>query len=174
MNLTKRWPVGVLILGATLWAIPARAGNEAWQDVWQEKQAAQPAATPSSLDWQQRALKRPQTARPTAQRWVSPQRVAQRPTIEQNSPTVDPSTMETIPTPDETATPLQNHPTPAQNRPTPARNHPTAIEGGEVIEPGATQFEPVAPNSVFAENPTVRRRGCASCGQQGEIGRAHV
>ena len=40
MNLTKTWPVGVLLLGAALWAIRASAETEVWQDVWQEKGAA--------------------------------------------------------------------------------------------------------------------------------------
>ena len=47
MNLTKTWPVGVLLLGGTLWAIRASAETEAWQDVWQEKATAAARAAPS-------------------------------------------------------------------------------------------------------------------------------
>ena len=42
-----------------------------------------PSAAPS-VDWEQRALNSPESPRPTAQRWVSPQRVAQRPSYDQN------------------------------------------------------------------------------------------
>ena len=45
MNLTKSWPIGLLILGSVLWVIPANAETDAWQDVWQEKHAA-PADSP--------------------------------------------------------------------------------------------------------------------------------
>jgi len=159
MNLTKTWHVGLLILGAAVWAMPASAETDAWQDVWQERHAAPAAPTASSsLNWEQRALKRPQTedpqieraqtARPTAQRWVSPQRVARRQVVDQDS-------METIPTPTESATPIQNR-------------H-SVVDGAEVIEPGDVQFEPGAPNSVFGDPVPVRRRGCAACGQGGEF-----
>lgn len=145
MNLTKTLPIGLLILSAIAWAAPASA-DDAWQDVWQEKQAA--PASNAAMNWEQRALKRPQTARPTNQRWVSPQRVAQRQVIDQNA-------METIPTPTETATPTPTG--------------PTALDGGEAVEHGATRFESMPPNSIFGENPTVRRKGCSSCGQGGDF-----
>lgn len=151
MNLTKTLPLGLLIVGTSLWTMPASAAD-AWQDVWQEKQAAPTTRTApvmdAALNWEQRALKRPQTVRPTNQRWVNPQRVAKRQVIDQGS-------METIPTPTETATPIQGR--------------PTAVDGGEIVEPGATQFESAAPNSVFGDNPTVRRRGRVSGGQGGEF-----
>ena len=89
MNPAKTCFIGVLLLGSLLWGIRASAETEVWQDVWQEKGNTAAARTTSSVDWEQRALKRPQAARPTAQRWVSP-RLAQRPSYDQTP-------METIP-----------------------------------------------------------------------------
>ena len=146
MNLTKTCSVGVLLLGSTLWATQASAETEVWQDVWQEKGNTAAAHTTSSVDWEQRALKRPQAPRPTAQRWVSPQRVAQRPSYDQGH-------METIPVPEESATPIQKRAGP--------------VEDAEVIEPGATQFEAIPPGSIFGNDPSGSRRGCASCGHGG-------
>jgi hypothetical protein len=144
MNLTKTWSVAVFLLGITLWAVQASADTEGWQDVWQEKTTSAPA-TPSD-DWEHRALKQPQAPRPTTQRWVSPQRVAQRPSYDQN-------VAETIPLPDEPGTPIQKH--------------VGRVDGAEVIEPGTTQFEAVPPGSVFEGGSAGQRRGCASCGHQG-------
>jgi hypothetical protein len=154
MNLTKTWPVGLLILGGTLWVIPARAETDAWQDVWQERRAAPVANT--SLNWEQRALKRSQaqvetreeTPRPTAQHWVSPQRVARRQTVDQDS-------MELIPTPNESGAPVQHR--------------MIGADSGEAIRRGPTQYEAVPPGSVHSENPTVRHAGSAPCGPSGEF-----
>jgi hypothetical protein len=150
MRLTKNLPLGLLILAVAVSSVPARADGDAWQDVWQEKQAA--PATKASLDWQERALKRPEPPRPTAQRWINPQRVAQRPVIDQGVQAGDQNSMETIPLPNEPGTPIR-------------ANRSATVEGEEVIEAGTPQ---VVPQSVFGNNPTVRRRGCASCGQGGE------
>jgi hypothetical protein len=156
MNLTKTWPLGLLILGGTLWAIPAAAQNDAWQDVWQEKRATPTAST--SLNWEQRALKRPQAAsqgqprqfepenpRPTTQRWVAPQRVARREVIDESS-------MEPIPAPAGSAAPAQG----------------PAMEGnvGESSRRGAPQYESIPPGSVFSDEPPMRHRGAPS----GEFG----
>jgi hypothetical protein len=149
MNPAKTCFIGVLLLGSLLWGMRARAETEVWQDVWQEKGNTAAARTTSSVDWEQRALKRPQAARPTAQRWVSP-RLAQRPSYDQ-------SPMETIPAPVESATPTQKHAGP--------------VEGAEVIEPGTTQFEAIPPGSIFGNEPAGPQHGCASCGQgDGECG----
>jgi hypothetical protein len=158
MNLTKTWPVGILILGAGLCAIPARADGDAWQDVWQEKRAT--PVTHASLNWEQRALKRPQvqaqyevrdqaeTARPTTQRWVSPQRVARRQTVDQDS-------AELIPTPNQSGSPVQNR--------------MIGAEGGEVVKRGATQYEAIPPGSVL-NDPTVAHQGAVPCGHNAECG----
>ena len=146
MNPAKTCFIGVLLLASLFWGVRAHAETEVWQDVSQEKGNTAAARTTSSADWEQRALKRPQATRPTAQRWVSP-RVAQRPSYDQSS-------METIPAPTaESATPTQKHAEP--------------VEGAEVVEPGTTQFEAIPPGSIFGNEPAGPQHGCASCGQGG-------
>jgi hypothetical protein len=145
MNLTKTCCVAVLLLAGALWSIRASADTEVWQDVSREKGNTVAARAAPSVNWEQRALKRPQTVTPTAQRWVNP-RVAQRPSYDQ-------STMETVPLPAESATPIQQQAAPA--------------EGPEVIEPGATQFEAIPPGSIFGNDSPRPQHGCASCGHGG-------
>jgi hypothetical protein len=143
MSLTKTCFLAVLLVGSTLWAIQASADTEVWQDVWQEKGSVATPQKASAVNWEDRALKRPLSARPTAQRWVSP-RTAQQSSYDQEP-------METIPLPEETATPIQKHTAPAQ---------PSA-EGAEVIEPGAVQFEAIPPDSIFSNAPA--KRACGDC-----------
>ena len=144
MNLTKTCLIGVLLLGGALWGIRASADTEVWQDVRQEQGNTAPLVQTPSVDWEQRALKRPQAATPTAQRWVSP-RVAQRPSYDQTA-------METVPLPEESATPIQ-------------KQAAARLRDREVIEPGATQFEAIPPGSIFGNDPPGPQHGCASCGQ---------
>jgi hypothetical protein len=63
--------------------------------------------------------------------------------------------METVPLPTEPGTPIQKH--------------PRKVEGAEVIEPGATQFEPIAPGGALGDE-TGQDCGCGSCGQCDEGG----
>jgi hypothetical protein len=145
MNLAKTCLVGVLLFGGALWGTRAIAYTEVWQDVRQEKGTTGVARTVAAVDWEQRALKRPQAANPTAQRWVNP-RVAQRPSYDQ-------AAMETVPLPEESPTPIQKQAAP--------------VRKPDASEPGAMQFEAIPPGSIFDGESTGRQRGCASCGQNG-------
>ena len=98
-------------------------------------------------------MKRPEAPRPTAQRWVSPPRVAQRPSYDQN-----PGAMEAVPLPDEPGTPIHKHVGPV-------------VEGPEVMEPGTTNFEAIPPGSVFAGNSGGPQQcGCGGGGCGGSCG----
>jgi hypothetical protein len=145
MNLTKTCLIGVLLLVGALWGIQVSADTEVWQDARQESGNAAAAHTTPSVDWEQRALKRPQTATPMAQRWVSP-RVAQRPSYDQ-------SAMETVPLPDGSPAPTQKQPAPADQP--------------QASDPSATQFEAIPPGSIFGNDPPGSRHGCSSCGHGG-------
>ena len=159
MNLTKTWPLGLLILGATLWAIPASAETDAWQDVWQEKQATATAHNAggqlvvelgaASPEAPSRRNARRRLA-PTAQRWVNPQRVARRQVIDQGS-------MET----DSDADGIGHSDSEARRR---------RSKAAKPSSRARSSSRPERRSSVFGEIRPVRRRGCASCGDGGEFG----
>ncbi len=146
MNLTKTCFVAVLLLGSTLWGIRASADTAVWQDVSQERGNTAAVGSVPMVNWEQRALKRPQPARQTAQRWVNP-RIAQRPSYDQTTM----ETMEAVPTPEGSTTPIQK------------QAGPTV--GPEATEPGATQFEAIPPGSIFHDDGSAPQSGCASCGE---------
>ncbi len=147
MKLTKACPVVVFLIGSVLWGIRASADTDGWQDPRQVPGNPPTYSTPP-LEWEQRALKRPRPATPTAQRWVSP-RLAQRPSYDQTA-------METVPLPDDPPTPAQGQ----QRQAVPA----PATDALHNTDPAGTQFEAIPPGSIFGDNTAGSQRGGNSCG----------
>ena len=144
MNLTKIWFAGILLGGVAVWAMCDNVRAQAWQ--------AAPAADDGTapVEWQQRVLKRPQqplqwqdAGRPAnaydqhQQKTTSPYQTARRSSYDRNA-------FGTASMPKE----------PAVAR----RQRATLVSGEEVVDPGTTQFEPVASDGAFAGTD-----GCANC-----------
>ncbi len=158
MNLTRTWFTGILLGGVAAWAMCDNVRAQAWQEA---APADNGAAAPS--DWQQRVLKRPQHLQWQAagrsanlheqaaeqyqatgqyQQAASPYQTARRASYERN-------VFGTASMPKEPVVA--------------ARQRATLTSGEEVVDPGMTQFEPMASDGVFAG-----AGGCVNCGGPGD------
>lgn len=138
MSLTRIWIACVLLSGVAL----CITANSARAQVWQE----QPAS--NGTDWQQRVLK--QRAQPQ-QQWTA----VQRPANQNQQPAAQYQTARRNAFDTASAT--------REPAAVASRQRVTRVSGEEeIIEPGMTQFEPVASEGTFADVG-----GCASCGGGG-------
>lgn len=149
MNLTNTWCAGVLLSSLALLAVANDVQAQNWQD---------PSVNNNDADWQQRMLKRP-----PQQQWTAvqhPSNQSQPPVQYQQSAVQHQQSGVQY---QQTARRNAFDTVSAQRSTAGAnRQHIRQVSDEEVIEPGTTQFEPMAAEGTFAP-PS----GCASCGGGG-------
>ncbi|MBN1395439.1 MAG: hypothetical protein JW959_10480 [Pirellulales bacterium] len=154
MNSTRSWSVGILLISIAFLTAVQSVNAETWKarsDTWQT--AAEEDGSPAALNWQQRVLKRPVSAeKPAVSRSVEPavvegaERIARRSSYERG--TYGP------------AEKMTRRPIYSARRPARLANNDVP----EVIPPGATEYEPIAEEGVFADD------GCGGYDCNGDCG----
>jgi hypothetical protein len=161
MRFTKTWIAGILFSGTMAWAACGIAQAQTWQDASNADNDA------SAAEWQQRAVKRNNPGQ-----WTAVHRPAD---MDQTSGT-DQAFADSQPaTNNQNTTADQNPPARrvvrdrnvfaadgVSTQSTQERRRVKLASNEEIVEPDATQYEPVATQGVFAP-----KKGCATCGGQG-------
>ena len=143
MRLTRIWVAGAVLAGVALFA----ASDNAWaQAAWQEAPMVDDNGD-ASVDWQQRVLRSPQQRL----RWQSPGHAPASANVYQTAqrPSYDRKVFDTAS--------MSREPAIA------GRQRFDVASTQEVVPPGEMQYEPMAPDGVFAD-----QAGCASCGGLGD------
>jgi hypothetical protein len=149
MNLTKTWFAAVLLGGVALGAICGNLQAQTWQPKWQQDDGS-----PVSTDWDQRVLHQAQPAQqPIMQRSgnafqqpAGSYQMAQRPSYDRG----------------------QFAGVAMESEPTGPMNQRRPVASGEIIEPGTTQFEPMAQDGPMAGNCPNCGRSNGACSQCGD------
>ncbi len=142
MILSKTWLPGIVLAVTVLNALC----NDGWAQAWQDPSTNDNGT--ASTDWNQRVLKRTQRSQWEA-KWQDGRSSTGSNRAAESRPVARHVSYETEVFDAQPA---------AQPVVTP-RPQPALPNNAEIVEPGVTQFEPMASNGVFAGS-----RGCANCG----------
>jgi hypothetical protein len=158
MRFTRIWLAGLLLGGVTVEAVHCEVSAQTWQAA----AATEDKATP--VDWQQRVLKRPQ--QPLEWQPARPADFSEQP--EGPSPTAGQSPQATSSRQTARRTSYERNAfdrtastnaLPSREPAVTGRQRAKWVQNEEIIEPGITQYEPLASEGTFAGTS-----GCATCG----------